>query len=408
MGGPVVVIADDRSKFQRQAIESLQVRSGHISVRETKNGGHELASLGLKELARECLRKAGITPGSDIREVVDQALRGPKITQSQLDIIARGGEIISGSNSDFPYILAAGVNKSMLDGFDAAPTTYEEWCKIGSLSDFKEMNRVKLSESGDLQRVYENGKYQETAFSEDQNGIQVFTYGLKFNLSRQAIINDDLDAFIQNPRKMGAAAARLPNQLAVVALLANPTMNDSLALFGSGHSNYSASSDYAMDTLAHAQAGVQNIITKLRSQTGMLHAMAAAESKTLTLSLVPKILLIGQTNEFKADQVFGSGTDVSQENPGVKNPVRNKAMPVVEPLLEDSNITGNSTTAYYMFADPSTAPVIEVAFLNGNRTPFMEEVDQTDADGRVFKVRHDVGAAAIDHTGAVLETGETA
>ena len=69
-----------------------------------------------------------------------------------------------------------------------------------------------LSEAGDLELIPELGNYPTTAFSESQESIQLATYGKKFGISRQAIINDDLDAFSTIPARMGRAAARKPTR----------------------------------------------------------------------------------------------------------------------------------------------------------------------------------------------------
>lgn len=406
MAGRTEVIVDGRTSFARAAVEALDLRRGQMSRRDVKHGGDVLAVLSLREMARECLKRANISAPGDLHSMIRLAMRGPAIMQADIDALLRGGDIISGTTSDFPYILAATANKSMLAGYGAVRTSYEKWCRIGSLSDFKATNRVKISEAGDLQKILEAGHYPETSFSEDQNPIQVYTYGLKFNISRQAIINDDMSVFTSIPQRLGRSARRLPNILAVIELCANRTMNDALALFSSGHNNLSDDADYALDTLAHGLNGIKNTRKLLGEQRGMLHAKASAESKTLYMGLELKYLLVATDDqEFIARQIIGSPTNPSQSNPAVINPLQGSAEVVTERMLADSGITGYSTSAYYGFADPADAPVIEVAFLNGVREPYMEEVDQTDADGRVYKVRLDCGAAEIDYAGAVKEAG---
>jgi len=59
----------------------------------------------------------------------------------------------------------------------------------------------------------------------------------------------------------------------------------------------------------------------------------------------------------------------------------------------------------YAFADPSEAPVIEVAFLDGAQDPYLEVQDGFDVDGARYKVRLDFGIAAIDYRGAVTAKG---
>jgi len=408
IAGDVKVVADGRSTFNKGAMEAMDLKLRRLKRSDAKHGGEVLAVMSLRELARECNKRAGVPDQSDLGSMVRTALRGDgrPMMQSDIDAFVRGGEIISGTTSDFPYILAATANKSMIAGYGSATTSYEQWCKIGSLSDFKATNRVKLSEAGDLRLILEGGKYEQTALSEDQNPIQVYTYGLKFNISRQAIINDDMSAFTTIPQRLGRTARRLPNHLAVIELLANSNMNDGNALFSTAHNNLNANADYALDTLAHGVDGIKNIDTLLTEQRGMLHAIEQAASKTLYMGLEMQSILVASADQaFVAKQIVASATNPSQDNPAVVNPLQNISAVIREPLLKDSTITGYSETAFYGVANPMDAPVIEVAFLNGVQEPYMEEADQTDADGRVFRVRLDCGAAAIDYAGMVKETG---
>lgn len=404
-GGNMTVTTDGRATFARAMGEGMQIKKGVVRAADAKEGGRDFAGMMLREMARECLKRASITIPSDMNSMVSVALRGVPITQDDLDRFMRG-DIISGTTSDFPYILAATANKSMLDGYGAVKTTWPLWCKTGNLSDFKAMNRITLSEVGDLQLIREGGTYPQTSLAEDQNAIQVYTYGLKFNLSRQAIINDDMNAFTTIPARHGRAAKRLPNILAVIELCANRTLNDGTAQFATGHNNLSANANYALDTLAHGFDGISNIAGTLATQRGRLHAKAAAETETLYMGLTLENLLVGTwAQAMIARQVLNSTTNVGQSNANVKNPLEGIATVELEPLLGDSGITGYSTTAYFGFANPADAPVVEVAFLNGVQEPYMEEIEQTDADGRIMKVRLDCGAAPIDYLGAAKETG---
>jgi len=122
---------------------------------------------------------------------------------------------------------------------------------------------------------------------------------------------------------------------------------------------------------------------------------------------LPLIMILVATEDqaFVAAQVLRSSSNPAQANPAVSNPLENAAKVVTEVMLGDSQITGYSESAYYGVTNPMDAPVMEVAFLNGVQEPFMEETNQTDADGRVLLVRLDCGAAPIDFTGMVKEVG---
>jgi hypothetical protein len=58
-----------------------------------------------------------------------------------------------------------------------------------------------------------------------------------------------------------------------------------------------------------------------------------------------------------------------------------------------------------MFAEANEAPVIEVAFLNGEQSPFLDSMEGFGVDGMQWKVRLDYGTAAIDYRGAYKNGG---
>jgi hypothetical protein len=62
-------------------------------------------------------------------------------------------------------------------------------------------------------------------------------------------------------------------------------------------------------------------------------------------------------------------------------------------------------TRFYMFADKTMAPVVEVAFLDGNQEPYIELQQGFEVDGAAYKVRLDYGTAVIDYRGAVTGAG---
>ncbi|MEL0625302.1 Mu-like prophage major head subunit gpT family protein, partial [Marinomonas arenicola] len=67
--------------------------------------------------------------------------------------------------------------------------------------------------------------------------IQLATYGRLFSISRQTIINDDLQAFTKLPMKMGRAAIRTVGDLVYALLMSNPNMKDGKSLFHADHNN---------------------------------------------------------------------------------------------------------------------------------------------------------------------------
>ena len=71
-------------------------------------------------------------------------------------------------------------------------------------------------------------------------------------------------------------------------------------------------------------------------------------------------------------------------------------------VIDTPRMTG---TPYMMFANPAENAVVEVSFLNGNQTPFMEMQEGFTVDGTKWKIRLDYGINAVDYRGVVRSAG---
>lgn len=100
--------------------------------------------------------------------------------------------------------------------------------------------------------------------------------------------------------------------------------------------------------------------------------------------------------ESVANQVIRSssvkGADI---NAGIINPVKDFATVIAEPRLDD-----NSQTTFYLAASKGS-DTIEVAYLNGVDTPYIDQMEGFSVDGVTTKVRIDAGVAPVDHRGLV-------
>jgi hypothetical protein len=94
----------------------------------------------------------------------------------------------------------------------------------------------------------------------------------------------------------------------------------------------------------------------------------------------------------------------AQYDPDTANKLQrpNMVRGLVRDVVDTPRLAG---TAYYLLADKDEAPVIEVAFLDGNDTPFLDAQNGWNVDGAQYKVRLDYGTAAIDFRGGVKNAG---
>lgn len=372
-------VSDARDKFRAAAIDGILKRSG-TKISKPAAGHEDFARMSLLRIAEESLRSAGIST---------RGMTAMDIAGIALGLTKRGAYPIVGSSSDFTNILYDAANKTIQQEYQEADRTWSIWCKVASAPDFKTIHRPQFSESSDLAKINENGEYTEAKFSDKAESYSIATYGKRFTISRQAIINDDMGAFSRIPRAFGAAAQRLIESLVYGILTTNGNMNDAKALFVADHSNLVSGEAFAQDGKA-----IQRMMSAMRTQKGF-------GENTVPLGIMPKFVIVPTALEFLADVAVSSASNTSSEaNSGVKNPLSNKGLAVVAtPFLDAS-----STTIAYMAAG-NGFDTIEVAFLDGNQSPTLEELDQTDVDGRIYKVRIDVGAKALDWRGLVKHSG---
>ena len=353
---------DGIDKFVRGAGIALAQRAGTITDEERKGYDNSFAGFSLVEMARHALALSNVNTGQ----------------MSRMELVGRAF-----TSSDFPLILANQANKSMLKGYEEAPETWNVWAQTGNLSDFKQASRVNLSTFNDLDLVSEDGEYKYGSFSENGENITLATYGKLFAISRQAIINDDLGMFTRIPAAMGRAASRTVGNLAYGVITSNPLMADGVALFagtaiGTTHGNLNIGGAAAISA-----ASVGTARTAMGRQTD-------SASNAVGLNIRPSYFLVPLALEDTANVLMSSETNPAQTNSRVPNPVRNLATVVADPRLD-----ANSTTAWYLAAGQQF-DTIEVAFLDGNQAPTLEQQAGWSIDGTEFKVRIDVAAAPMD------------
>lgn len=357
--------ADEADKFRAAASDSLLARAmvtnPATGTRYAVDGSNPTRGLSLRELARNCLTRAGVrTDGMSALEMVGRAF-----TQS---------------TSDFPVLLENAMHKALQAGYAVAPDTWTRFCARGTVSDFRAHNRYRVGSLGNLDALNELGEFRNKAIPDgEKSSITAGTKGNIINLSRQAIINDDLGAFIGAAQMLGRAASRTV-EFDVYALLAsNPIMGDGVALFHATHGNLASAA-------APSAVTVDELRVKLASQKDI--------SGNDFLDLRPAIFLSGM-----AYGSTGRVLNAAEYDPDTANKLQrpNIVRGLFKDVVDSPRITG---TEWYLFADPSEAPVIEVAFLEGNDVPFLDQEDGFTVDGSRWKVRMDYGVAPIDYRGA--------
>ena len=366
-------VEDEADKRRGAVVQSLLARAG---LRDGKgevirvDASNPFRGHKLLDVARASLERAGVKTAG----------------MSQMEVVAAA---FTQGSSDFPVLLENTMHKALQSAYGVAALTWARFCATGSVSDFRAHNRYRVGSFGSLDAVNELGEFKNKSIPDgEKSTITAGTKGNIINLSRQAVINDDLGAFVGLSASLGRATARTI-EIDVYAMLAlngglGPVMSDGKTLFHADHGN-----------IGSAAAITVNSIEADRVLMGSQKDI----SNNDYLELRPALLLVplglgGTAREVNA-QEYNDDSNKQQRKPNV---VRG----LFRDVIDTARISG---TRRYLFADPSEAPVFEVAFLDGVQDPYLEVQDGFDVDGARYKVRLDYGTAAIDHRGAVTNAG---
>ena len=392
-GSDFRVTQSEQDKFEAAASSGLVQRcfqGGGIkrtSV-EKVQGSEEFANLGLRRLAHICVRRMGINPDKYTEADVARIAMGSVSTMQRLRI-ARSSDAYHTTGS-FANLLLDAANKTLRAAYEEAPYTWALWARqAASVSDFKNINRVQLGESPNLEMVPEGKEYPEKAVSDSKRSYKIEKWGAEFSVTWETVVNDDLDALSRIPAMHGNAARRTQEKAVYDALLSNPTMPDGYSLFSASHT--SGSNVTASSAAAPSVTTLNEAFELMGKQKGL--------ASDVYLNLSPRTLLVPLKYSGTALELVNSQSyAASNNNSGVVNIY---GVNGVRPLqvVTTALLDANSATNWYAIADNSQIDTVEICFLQGEEAPVLENDWIMSKDTYVYKVRQSFAAAVIDHRG---------
>jgi hypothetical protein len=395
MQASMLLRADSRFFLNRHPVTGeFLAGCGEKQNADALDMAREYRNFKLIDMAKEYLQLRGIEPrGWDSTRIAEVALHAP----------ARDAEFFDGggaeSTTDFPAILANVANKTLRQGYESYPRTFEPFSRQMTAKDFKPVNRVMLSDAPSLQQLNEKGEYHRAQLTDSNIVYALNTFGEIVALTRKVIINDDLQAFTRVPALLGVAAARLESDIVWNIIINNPVAKyagdaAATALFAAGHNNLLTGTASSIDpTVAGALAlGALGLGRgELRRQKGI---------QGTPLNLTPRFIAVPTTLEtYMLQVVFPIDIASSDATKVVPQWVRS-LVPIVEPRLDAA-----SATAWYLFADPAQIDTVEYCYLEGQQGVYIETKQGFEVDGIEIKARMDFGAAAIDYRGMQKNAG---
>jgi len=330
------------------------------------DGRHvEFMGVSIAEMARELLLARG--------ERVDRRAPAHKLLERSMLTTA-----------DLPGVLAS-AGQRILAQLLAADSPVRALCRPRQVRDFRTIETLTFSGPGRLEQLLEGGEVTIAPPAERREVGRVRTFARQLHISREALVNDDLNALAQPLRFYAAAVAETEASEFLALFRANgsgfgPAMSDGAPLFSASHAN---------------------VVTAPISTSGIGEARRVMRLQQLPggglARVTPRHLLVGPDLETLAEQVLSALAVATAED---DRPVfANRLVLHVEPRLSGSQ--------FFLFADPNEAAIAE--FVTLERTGGVPEVESFDLGpnrlGISLRCVHDFCIAATSYVGAVRATG---
>ena len=317
-----------------------------------------------------------------LRELARASLVDRGISVSGHNAMSMVGLAFTHSSSDFGQILIDVAHKSLLKGWETAAENFDQFTSRGTLTDFRAAKRVGLGDFGYLPQVGEGEEYTYGTIGDEGASVALATYGQLFSITRQAILNDDMHLLTKIPEKMGQAARATIAKLVFALLTGNAIAQDGKALFDASHKN----------TLTGAALDVTSIDKAIQLMNGFVNARGEP------LAIEPEFMLLPTSLHTRAKQVLGSASvEGADANSGIINPIRD-----IVPALKSARLQVADPKSWYLI----NKEAIEVSYLDGIDTPYIEQQQGFTVDGVATKVRIDAGVNVIDYRGIVKVTNK--
>ena len=333
------------------------------------------------------------------------------------------------TTSDFQLLFGDILDRQILANYQSMPTQWDMVARRGRVRDFRTVKRFTL-DGGEaiLSDVKQQSEYPAAALTDGSYSYSVTKKGRRIPLSWETLINDDLDAFADIPRRLGNAARRSEERFWTTLYAASTGPN--ATYFSTANKNLIVSALYTglSDNPTLSVNALQQAFTVLGRQLDADGAPIYVEGAVL---VVPPALQVAAENILNATEILsaagssGTASDAGRTDQlRVTNWMRNRLRLVVNPWLPIIDTTSGST-AWYLFADPGAGrPSMEVGFLIGHETPELFQrtpnavrvgggpVDPTDGDFETdsveWKIRHVYGGTLMDPKSGVASKGTAA
>jgi len=309
------------------------------------------------------------------------------------------------TTSDFPLLFGDVLDRQVLASYKAVDPVWKAFTKMSTVKDFKVSDRYAIT-GGDqvLARVAEKGEYLASERNEARYHLSVLKYGRQFDISWEALINDDLGALKDTPERFARAAVRTEHDL-VTSTYAG------CALYSTGlYGNTTA----AALSIASLEAGVAAMASFLDANNQPIMNRAKYLVVPPVLEMTARQILTSATKMWLDHTTLGGGVGTEQRYAmPMTNVIAQYGLQlIVDPYLAIYANAAEQATQWYLFADPKDIAALEFAHLKGHERPeiCMKASDKVTVGGGaigpmsgdfatdnvLYRVRHVFGGTLLD------------
>lgn len=287
--------------------------------------------------------------------------------------------------TDFPLLLVDAGNRTLEQEWDAQEHTFRQFVNEVDLPDFRPTTDITRGAAGGrLDKIVQNGELKEKQLAENGETWKLSSFGNKFILTREMLINDDLGAFNDMLSDLAFLAGNTANGqvydlLRMTGDFANYKMSDGLPIFDTTNNKHGNYINHVFDA-----DGLKAGRLAMRKQLGI-------DGKT-PLNIKPRYLLVAPDLEEDALVLLQSTASTDDnKNQGVLN-VNYRSLE----LIVDAEL--QTATEWYMLAPRRT---IKVGYLAGTGRRPQLQMNNSSLVRTEFEGIFDFGVMAEDYRGMV-------
>jgi hypothetical protein len=395
LGGAMQAGPDASEKRAKGLQAALSIKSGLITDRETIEAERrgEFLSMSLIDVMGQELRAAGhqvVGSREDIARRYVQAL----------PLLAAGP---SHGTDHLPSVLGNIANLSAQQGWEGSAETWNQWTQAGTLNNYQTATRANVALLDKLSKMLENQEWEYGDLADVKQRITGYFYGLKYSLSIQAIVNDDLGELTRTMQGWGEAASATVGDAVHAVLFTSGSGGfgqsmdeDSTLLFHADHSNYVAS-------------GSGSAPSETTLNTARAAMLTQSDSNGRKVAAVPRYLIHGPSLYATVRKVLNSQdlqsvtVDGSTGATVLSGSINSIAAMNLTPIEEYRLVASAPAATTWLLA--AARRTVEVAGVGGPVTPRAEQSMVSNTPGITYELSMPFGVAALDYRGLYFNYG---